>query len=256
MKRGGWVAWFGALLMALPSGWSEPPATPEDADPRSTAALESSAPSSLVETGNPATNHGVVQISFGPAVSKSRRLKVKLQAAYLTAVDRLRRGSDCRALFAPLGADGVEMLTRSVYARANAGMEVSWCRHAVAGTSVGKQMVFLCRRFSSLPVEEAATILIHEAMHRAGMSERPLDRGCMTGDEISQMVRLACFLGDGADDIMVASVAPERIEIPKPTESAEAVQSAVRVARTSPSSSSRMTSRFIGVVDMRSSLPF
>jgi hypothetical protein len=70
------------------------------------------------------------------------------------------------------------------------------------------------------------------------------------------MVRLACFLGNDADDIMVASVAPERMEIPKPTESAEAVQSAVRVARTSPISSSRMTSRFIGAVNMRSSLPF
>jgi hypothetical protein len=135
-------------------------------------------------------------------------------------------------------------------------MEATWCRQAVAGTSVGKKMVFLCRRFATLPVEEAATILIHEAMHRAGMSERPLDRECMTGDAISEMVRRACFRFDDADNIMVASVETDRIEDPIPMDPVGTVPSAVRLARASSASTPRMTSRFTDVVDMRSSSPY
>jgi hypothetical protein len=255
MKRGGWAAWIGALLVALPSGWSEPPPESDHRVPPSAAAApRASAAESFGVNYNSGAVHSVVQISFGPAVSKSKRLKVKLKAAYLTAVDRLRRGSDCRALFAPFEADGVDMLTRSVYARANAGMEATWCRQAVAGTSVGKKMVFLCRRFASLPVEEAATILIHEAMHRAGMSESQLDRGLMTGDEISSMVRRACLLFDDANDIRVASVERDRVENSVPTDPVGTALSAVQVARAGSVSIPRMTSRFMGVVDMRSSL--
>lgn len=257
MKRGVWVTWVGALLVALPPGWSESPPTPDHSDLSfPPAATRASGPARFTDSDSPGAGHGVVQISFGPAVSKSQRLKVKLKAAYLTAVDRVHRSSECRALFSPLDADGVEMLTRSVYSRANAGMEATWCRHAVAGTSVGKKMVFLCRRFANLPAEEAATILIHEALHRAGMSESPLDRGCMTGDEISEMVRRACFLSDNAKDIRVASVAPDRTKNPKLTGSAGVALSAARVARASPVSIPRMTSGITDFVDMRSSSPY
>jgi hypothetical protein len=257
MKREGWVAFVGALLLALPLGWSDPPPAPDRTESTAAAAQAGAiSPAGFVDSVNPGGGHGIVQISFGPAVAKSERLKVKLRAAYFTAVDRLRRGMECRALFVPLEADGVEMLMRSVYARANAGMEATWCRHAVAGTSVGKSMVFLCRRFATLPVEEAATILIHEALHRAGMSESPLDRGCMTGDAISEMVRRACFRFDDADEIRVASTEPDRIEDSMPTDPAGTVPSAVRVARAGPVLTPQSMSRFIDVVDMRSSFPY
>jgi len=256
MKRGGWVAWVGALLVAVPSGWSEPPPESRSTDLRATAAEPVATAPASVNGAIPSSENGLVQMRFGPAVSKSRRLKVKLRAAFLMALDSIRRGAECRALFAPLEVDGVEMLTRSIYARATAGMEATWCRHAVAGTSVGRRTVFLCRRFATLPVEEASAILIHEAMHWAGMSESHLEQGCLTGDEISSNVRRACFPGDDTGPVMVASLEQEQTEHAHPAGSVRAVPSAVRVARTSPISMSRMTSRLVGVVDMRSSLPY
>ena len=252
-----WMVLGGTLLAALPSGWSEFPGASQPTNPGSVAvtsqAVGVAVPGGVDRAG---ALNDVVPISFGPAVAKSERLRVKLKTAYLKAVDRLRADSDCRVLFVPLRADGVEMLARSVYARANAGMEASWCRHAVAGTSVGKKMVFLCRRFASLPVDEAATILIHEALHRAGMSESPLDRGCMTGDEISEMVRHACFLDEDVPAVMMASLEQSATGRPDPGDTAGTVSSEIRVARASSLAMPRTTSRVIDVTNMRSSAPY
>lgn len=257
MKRGCWPVGVGALLMLLPFAWSESPASSHQPDLESIAeASRASAAVPAMESDHPGTDSSFVQISFGPAVSKSRRLQGKLKSAYLTAVDRLRRDSRCRALFVPLEADGVEMLERSVYARADAGMEATWCRRAVAGTSVGKKMVFLCRRFASLPVYEAATILIHEALHRAGMSESPLDRGCMTGDEISEMVREACFVGDDAASLMVASLEQKKTPSRSPSMTEGPEPTVVKLARASSVVMPRTASRVIDIAEMRSSWPY
>jgi hypothetical protein len=257
MTRGVWLAWVGTLLMVLPPGWSEPPPGSGPSHARSTRTMpRPPGPADVPGAAVPVGEHGIVQISYGPAVSRSERLKSKLQTAYLTAVDRLRRGPECRDLFAPFQANGVEMLTRSVYARANAGMETSWCRNAVAGTSVGKKMVFLCRRFSSLPVEEAATILIHEGLHRAGMSESPLDSGSMTGDEISEMVRRACFRSNKARGVMVARREQERINGLSPRQPATVVRTAARIAPVNSAVAPNTTSRPVDVGDMRSTSPY
>ncbi len=252
MKRDGWVIWIGALLVVVPSSWSADRAHP------GTVAATPITPASegLIESDSPDTHQRIVQISFGPAVAKSRPVKEKLTTAYHLAVDRLREVSECRALFASLEADGVEALTRSVYARANAGMEATWCRHAVAGTTVGKKMVFLCRRFSGLPVEEAATILIHEAMHRAGMSEAPLDANALTGDEISSIVRRSCFLFDDVRDIRVVSKDTESVEPRTPTRTPERGSVAVRVASNLATPIGRPPQRFTGALDMRTWLPY
>ena len=256
MNRAGWLACAGALVVTLPVGWSEPLPSPDPTKSTTAATATVATAPARVNGVIPSAENGLVQMRFGPAVSKSRRLKVKLKAAFLTALDRVRRGAECRALFDPLEADGADMLTRSIYARASAGMEATWCRHSVAGTNVGNRTVFLCRRFGTLPVEEAATILIHEAMHWAGMSENHLEQGSPTGEQISSMVRRACFLFDDANEIRVASVESDRVENSVPTDPVRTASSAVQVARTSSALTSRVTSGFSEVVDMRSSWPY
>jgi hypothetical protein len=256
MSRAGWLACAGALVVTLPVGWSEQLPSPDPTKPGTAATAPVATAPARVNGVVPSAENGLVQMRFGPAVSKSRRLKVKLRAAFLTALDRVRRGAECRALFEPLEADGAEMLTRSIYARASAGMEATWCRHSVAGTNVGNRTVFLCRRFATLPVEEAATILIHEAMHWAGMSENHLDRSSPSGDQISSMVRRACFLFDDANEIRVASVDGDRVEDSSPTRPGETMLRTVPVTRARSVLTTSVTSRFKDIVDMRSDFPY
>jgi hypothetical protein len=45
-----------------------------------------------------------------------------------------------------------------------------------------------------LPRERLATILIHEALHHAGMSEAPFDPQAPTAREITRMVKRSCAL--------------------------------------------------------------
>jgi hypothetical protein len=52
----------------------------------------------------------------------------------------------------------------------------------------------LCRGFSSLGAERAAVTLIHEALHWAGLSEKPLDKDGMDPRDIDRMVKKACGL--------------------------------------------------------------
>jgi hypothetical protein len=57
---------------------------------------------------------------------------------------------------------------------------------------VGGSTVGLCAQFGRIPVAEAAQVLIHEALHNAGLSEQPHDPDGLTPDEIDDMVARAC----------------------------------------------------------------
>lgn len=55
--------------------------------------------------------------------------------------------------------------------------------------------VFLCQDFEDLPEHTAAAILIHEALHSAGMLELPkFQNATMTSRQIQEMVENACNL--------------------------------------------------------------
>ena len=45
-----------------------------------------------------------------------------------------------------------------------------------------------------MTVNEAAMLLLHEALHYAGLPERPVHRGAMSSKEISTLVRNRCGL--------------------------------------------------------------
>jgi len=126
------------------------------------------------------------------SLSVTDGVKEKVRAAFQLAVDRVRTVPECGRLFTELGADGVESLSSSLYYKADGRGEMAMCDSAVAYTHVGHRVTRLCSRFDLLPDKWAAVILIHEALHRAGLPERNLDRRAMTSAEINEMVIRAC----------------------------------------------------------------
>lgn len=129
--------------------------------------------------------------------------RVRLEAGFELAVERLRESASCRDLFARLGADAFEVLATGLYFPVDSyRREVEVCgRNAAASsrggenlayTVVGGAPTFLCRHFARVSTETAAVAVIHEALHHAGLTEWPHDRLAMTSPEITEMVREAC----------------------------------------------------------------
>jgi len=116
-----------------------------------------------------------------------------LEAASAT----LERRDDCRAMFSELGANGFEVLGRSRYVPANARAELQICKRAWAFTTIGGRWTAICRDFARLGELEAATVILHEALHQAGLREWPLDRHADRSLEITHLVRRRCGLDAG-----------------------------------------------------------
>jgi len=126
------------------------------------------------------------------AMITSEKLIKKLRAGFLVALERVQAIPQCAGLFSELDADGVEMMTTTLYTVTHPLDEQSICQTAAAFTWVGGVHTRVCRRFSSLSVERAAMTLLHEALHHAGLTEQPMDPQGMTAREIDGMVSDAC----------------------------------------------------------------
>jgi hypothetical protein len=118
-------------------------------------------------------------------------VKEKLCSGLRLAVDRVCTVHQCHELFTQLGADGIETLTTSLYYPANPRREAYVCEKGVAFTTLEATQIWLCRKFSRLSDEYAATILIHEALHRAGLGKH--HPGMSSGD-VNIQVKRACGL--------------------------------------------------------------
>lgn len=116
----------------------------------------------------------------------------KLTSAFALAMSRVADTPECAGLFSDLGADAAEMLATSLYFPAPAAHRTSTCRRAVAYTYVGAAPTYLCGGFSSLTDDRAALVLVHEALHHAGLPESPSDPRAMSSVVINEMVRKAC----------------------------------------------------------------
>jgi hypothetical protein len=127
-----------------------------------------------------------------PKMPKTMRRKLDL--AFDVAAQRVSEVPRCASEFSVLGADGVQMLESTLYFAANAYKETTRCSTSAAYTFVGDAPTFLCRRFAFLSDEQAATILIHEALHHAGLSEDKIDPDAMPGYAINELVRNSCGL--------------------------------------------------------------
>ncbi len=129
-----------------------------------------------------------IQAELAPATRR------RLSAAFSTALLRLRRQASCRQLFETFGVDGVEVLARTFYYRASARDEQLVCRGAAAFTSVRGRVTRVCRSFRLLTEDQAAVVLIHEALHQAGMDEKPRDPGALDSAQINDLVAASCML--------------------------------------------------------------
>ena len=118
-----------------------------------------------------------------------------LKTAFRKAVKKLARKASCRALFDDLALDGLQALDRSRYQRVRSAADRETCTSGVfAYTGVGQDRIMLCRHFNSLDEGGKVVILIHEALHTAGMGEAPIDPEGMTSEVINELIEKACGL--------------------------------------------------------------
>jgi hypothetical protein len=141
-----------------------------------TALLASPVPGSDVDLRSAAAGSAT---DAGPAADPTRtllspRVSANLAEGMRVGHESLRRHASCRALFARLGSDGAAELGGASYHAASSEQERKHCRRGVfAFTTVGASAVALCRGFARLSPQQAAIILIHEALHLAGQTESP-----------------------------------------------------------------------------------
>jgi hypothetical protein len=110
-------------------------------------------------------------------------------------MERVRTYPSCQALFDRFDADGLEKLNATSYYPAGRKQERKYCRggtHAV--TEVGGSAVVVCKSFGRLSTHDAATLLIHEALHFAGQTEFPMDPNAPDAHGITKMVMKGCRL--------------------------------------------------------------
>jgi len=120
-------------------------------------------------------------------------VREKLQAAVRIAADRIEEVEECGELFSRLNADGKEMLKATLYIPVSSyNRKDGICRRAAAYTKVGARSTFICPEFSRLSDERAAMFVVHEALHHAGLTEKPQYRRGMTSLAINSMVGRSC----------------------------------------------------------------
>ena len=121
-------------------------------------------------------------------------LHSKLEAAFRLAARQLRTEPTCRELFSELGTDGVEVLSATLYYPASLEMERRVCPHANAYTVVGGAPTWVCRRTLLLSDRRVARILVHEALHHAGIDEQQHDPSAPSSADLNDLVEAACGL--------------------------------------------------------------
>ncbi len=150
-----------------------------------------------------ATTHKVVVSSspvvhFEPRIDAgvSDNIRERLVSSFQVAVERVREVPECREMFNQLGADGIDTIAKIYFTPIGIyGARANVCNGSVAYTLVGGgPTTWLCREFSRLTEKQAAMIIIHEALHHAGLTERPKDPKGMTSAGINRMVSKRCGL--------------------------------------------------------------
>jgi hypothetical protein len=122
-----------------------------------------------------------------------------LRMGYVLALEMVRSSPTCSALFAPLAGSGAEKLAMTHYAATTGQDRTRICSGGVAAfTTVGGRVTWLCPEFANLHPRVAALTLIHEALHSAGMPERPAAAGALTAEEINDLVEAACVAAPAA----------------------------------------------------------
>jgi hypothetical protein len=128
----------------------------------------------------------------GPLTARSAR---NLFSGFAVALERVREIPSCGALFETFTASGVEKMAHTFYVAPNVVEDREFCVGGVtAFTQVGSRVTRLCPAFGDVDRQTAALLLIHEALHSAGMREYPSTAGALTPSEINRLVKTACDL--------------------------------------------------------------
>ena len=135
------------------------------------------------------------EISARASSSLSRQVDRRLQQAFDLALVHLEAHPACDRLFEHLENLALDSMSLTLYAPASARLEDRLCRRGVSAfTTVGSRVTYLCRGFGGLAAPRAAAILIHEALHLAGLPESPVHPGALASAEINEMVASSCRL--------------------------------------------------------------
>ena len=121
-------------------------------------------------------------------------VRSRIEESFQLASQRLVEAPQCGDLFSDLGANGLEALSSTLYYAASAANEKKLCNGAWGYTTVGSAPTYLCRKFSRISEKKGAMILIHEALHHAGLGEWPNDPKGLTSKAINNLVEDACRL--------------------------------------------------------------
>jgi hypothetical protein len=125
----------------------------------------------------------------------SQKNRDQLIVAFEVALERVQKMEECRDLFTELGAEPMATLSGvTFYPMGRREALPNMCRGADAYTMVGGGPTWLCRDFWRLSDKRAAMIIIHEALHHAGLTEWPRDPDGMRSVAINRMVAERCGL--------------------------------------------------------------
>jgi len=197
MARAAWtffVVLTWTLLGSHVARGLEDPANAARSAPASIAPAEDQAPASDAARGPEAGAVSGSSRTPWTSPKMAEDLRRDLAGAVELAVRKLREEAPCRRLFEELGAEGEVVLARTLYYAAPVDQEKGFCRRASAATMVGARQTWVCRSFRRLAPNRAAAIVLHEALHHSGMSERPLDRHALDSLEINRLVEESCNL--------------------------------------------------------------
>lgn len=119
------------------------------------------------------------------------REQTKLRSARRLAGRRVAEVPACSALFDELARSGTDTLREmSIDLEA----DPAGCRRGIAAfTQIGGSVVSLCREWlPRLDRYQLAALLIHEALHHAGLAEAPQDPTAPSSVDINRMVWESC----------------------------------------------------------------
>jgi len=122
-------------------------------------------------------------------------LESRLQTAFDLARERLASRPACRELYRGLDRSGARSLLATRYLPTTLRERRRVCsRRVSAFTVTGGLATRLCPSFARLATPRAAVVLIHEALHSAGLPEAPQTPGALRSSEINELVARRCEL--------------------------------------------------------------
>lgn len=125
----------------------------------------------------------------------SQKNRDQLIVSFELALERVEKIDECRDLFTDLGADPATTLSKVLFYPLGFREALpNMCRGVDAYTMVGGGPTWLCRDFWRLTDSRAAMIILHEALHHAGLTEWPNDPDGMRSVAINKMVAEHCGL--------------------------------------------------------------